>query len=240
MKRVCVCVHTHSTFRDQASDSQRAHFPNVNISVKTWGGRVNHMLLNCERLRAPLSPRWHRARGGNQPLPPRFLKHCPFIKGKPPTAFLNLTIFHRRLRFLLNRDAPPFQLHHRGCLAHGRTPPLPFTANENSQPGQKHDGREQRACSTSLFLSMTDKPNHKSGLFLAVTPPSLQLCVLRSNMAEKRLSYLSIMWCGYPPFTRSNNCWAFRWRTKAPQVTYGHRWQVENTVKPCLHTADRN
>lgn len=92
-----VCVHAHSTFRDQASDGQRAHFPNVNISVKTWRVGVNRILLNRERLRAPLSPRWRRARGGNQPLPPRFLKHCPFIKEKPPTAFLNHRTLYRCL-----------------------------------------------------------------------------------------------------------------------------------------------
>lgn len=91
-KCVCVCVGEHSTFRGQTSASQGAHFPNVNISVKTWRVRVNRILLNCERLRAPLSPRWLRARQGNQPLPPSFLKHCPFIKEEPPTTFLNHNI----------------------------------------------------------------------------------------------------------------------------------------------------
>lgn len=144
MKCVCVCVYTHSTVRDQASDTQRAHFPNVNISVKACGVRVNRILLNCERLRAPLSRRWHRARGGSRPLPPRFLQHCPLIKGKPPTAFSkshNIPSLPTIPPKTVTRRL--FRLYLRGCLARGRTPPSPFTASENSQAGQKHHGGEQ-------------------------------------------------------------------------------------------------
>lgn len=148
---MCVCECTHSTFRDQTSDSQRAHFPNVNISVKTRGVGVNRILLNCERLRAPLSPRWHRASGENQPRPPRFLQHCPFIKGKPPTAFLDLGILHRCSPFLLNRDAPPFRLYRGGCLA--PVAPLPRLSLPVKTVNQDKSAmaEKKRAWSTSLF-----------------------------------------------------------------------------------------